>query len=194
MHVLAATANRKTAPSRQERGRSRLRASPQYPRPSYLPAGFVVTSIWHDYPGGFETSGEVVQYLHANGESERNGQMTFLAIYISPATTNRPAETQERMPERIMMQTGEGEVIEVEYYDGAWQGTDLPNPPAERMRVSSNGETLLWNTENCHSVLFTYHGYSIYIQGCRHADVDRNQLIEIARSFSEQRISPIIPR
>jgi len=56
---------------------------PEYPRPLYLPPGFVRTSTWRDHPGGFMTAGEVVQFFHP-GEYVRNDQST------SPLTKNRP--------------------------------------------------------------------------------------------------------
>ena len=62
---------------------------PEYPRPLYLPPGFVRTSTWRDHPGGFMTAGEVVQFFHP-GEYVRNDQSTSLMNNISPLTKNRP--------------------------------------------------------------------------------------------------------
>jgi hypothetical protein len=134
---------------------------------------------------GVETPGEVVQYFHVNDEYERHGQMTFLAIYISLRTTNRPLEIRDRPHERISMRTVGGEQIKVEYYDSMWQLNTSAEPPSDRIRRTPDGYTLLWNTDNFHSVLFSFSGYSIFIQACRYADVDRNELIRIAQSFTE---------
>jgi hypothetical protein len=82
-----------------------------------------------------------------------------------------------------MLRTPSGEMIDAHYYDGVWQPTELIDPPADRIKVSTDGEILIWNTDNFHSVLFDFHGYSVFIHGCRYGDIDRDTLLKIAQSF-----------
>src|SRR5918996_1682677 len=53
---------------------------PEYPRPTYVPPRFALTSTWRDYPGGFSSSDQIVQYFHRDGVFQRNFQMAFLSI------------------------------------------------------------------------------------------------------------------
>jgi hypothetical protein len=156
-----------------------------YPRWTYLPPGFVLTSTSQDNPGGLEVPGEISQFFHSSGRYGRSGHYAFLAIYIAPFTTKQSFQVVERVPEIVTVTMRDGETNQIAYYDGVWQPTQLANPPADRSRVS-NGETLIWGTQNLHAVQFSLGGYSVFILGCRYADIDREDLLKIAASFTAQ--------
>jgi hypothetical protein len=154
-----------------------------YPHWTYMTPGFVLTSTWRDYPGGFMSKGQIVQYFQRPGQYARQHQMAFLSIYIAPATTKRPIEAVDRAPEVVQVTGPDGKARNVDYYDGVWQPTKAIDPPADRTRVA-NGETLLWNTQNFHSAVFSLPSFSVLLHGCRYGDIDRDELLKIAASFT----------
>jgi hypothetical protein len=155
-----------------------------YPRPQYLPEGYVRTGTWADIGGGFGVPGEIMEAFQ-NGELMRLPQITSLIIYIAPETAFLPAfDAQDRVPARRVVRTTLGEDVTINYYDGMWHGTtssELPSPDRVRRRF---GGINVWDTDNFHSVLFNFHGYSVMIRGCRAGNVSMEELFKIAGSFT----------
>ena len=163
-----------------ERTRLTQQSSNNYPKPSYLPPGFVeVTTISGQVPNrldGFGNNPNDVVFWYRTKFHER-GPSNPLCVYVSRAPLKQFVGVEDHVPTLVEIPMGGNVTVSGEYHDGMW----MPSPTGEK--ILPKGARLKWDTSNVHSLIFKFGAYTFAVRGSRVVGIDLKDLIRIAGSI-----------
>lgn len=150
-----------------------------YPVPTYLPKGYVLSEIYTERPDGFGPDAKEVAFWFINSKHPM-GLHNPLSIYV--ARLQRVAflpSTYGRHGTPVVLNMASGDTAQAMYHDGFW----VLSPDGARATARGQG-SLVWETTNVHSLTFKIWDFTIGIRGSRLVDCNMAELVHIASSMA----------